>query len=110
MYDGLYIRRHQRRDEQTLQGFLQSGRDRSARLTQIVGSGQPDSYDEIAFNGGTIASDPFLGGTASQRGWSNLTSDVSSLMSATTNSPVYGETATTEVFHQPGNGGNDCLA
>ena len=111
MYDGLYIQPGINvAMEQTLQGFYKAAATKSARLTQIVGSGQPNSNDKIAFNGGPIASDPFLGGSASQRGWSNVTYDVSSLMSATTNSPVYGETATTKVFHQPGNGGNDCLA
>ena len=111
MYDGLYIQPAINvAMEQTLQGFYKAAATKSARMTQIVGSGQPNSNDKIAFNGQTKASDPFFGGSSSQRGWSNPTYDVSSQMSATTNSPVYGETATTRVFHQPGNGGNHCLA
>ena len=73
---------------QTLQGFYKSAlTNKSAKLTHIVASGQPNNKDRIFFNDGQTtgqpgfdatngyqqAVDPVFGGTSSQRGWSQNT-------------------------------------
>ena len=73
---------------QTLQGFYKSAlTNKSAKLTHIVASGQPNNKDRIFFNDGPTtgqpgydatngyqqATDPVFGGTSSQRGWSQNT-------------------------------------
>jgi len=117
IYDGIYTQPNITVPmEQTLQGFYLSSTAKSAKFTHITASGQPNQNDKITFESGAgtglqqqVFSDPFAAGSASQRAWANPTYDVSSLMQPGTNSGVYGETVTTRTFHQPTNGGNDCL-
>ena len=117
IYDGIYTQPNITVPmEQTLQGFYLSSTTKSAKFTHVTASGQPNQNDKIAFQSGAgttlqqqVFSDAFAAGSASQRAWANPTYDVSSLMQPGTNSGVYGETVTTRVFHQPTNGGNDCL-
>ena len=98
---------------QTVRGFYRSSTAKSAKLTQIIASGQPNNNERIFFNGGTSTQispfNPVFGGTSSQRGWATLTYNVTSLMNPGNNSADgYGETVTTTVNHSPG-GGTDCL-
>jgi hypothetical protein len=102
---------------QSLQGFYKStllppAQQPSAQITYVIGSGQPNTHERIWFNDGVTpiaAADPIVGGNASQRGWSTLTYDVSSLMHPGTNTAGgFGETATTTIDHT--SGGYDCLA
>ncbi len=95
--------------ERSLQGFYKSASTPSAKITYFVASGQPNSSDNISFNDVQIAADAFPSGSASQRAWANATYDVSSLMNLGTTSGVYGETVRTKIYHQPTNGGEDCL-
>src|SRR5204862_1347043 len=77
-----------------------------AKLTQIVGSAQPNGTDRMFFDNGTsttpIATNPF-GGTSnsSDRGWADKTVDVTSLMPGSLDhvNPMYGESVTTTVDH-----------
>jgi hypothetical protein len=98
---------------QTVRGFYRSSTAKSAKITQIIASGQPNNNERIFFNGGTSTQispfNPVFGGTSSQRGWATLTYNVTSLMNPGNNSADgYGETVTTTVNHSPG-GGTDCL-
>ena len=63
---------------QTIRGFYQSHATKAARMTQIVGSGAPNSTDRLFFNNSRIATDAFAGANSlqSDRGWSNPTYDV----------------------------------
>jgi hypothetical protein len=105
----------------TIRGIYQSSATKSAKITHIIGGGQPNNNDLITLDvpGAPPASttisppDPIMGGSSSQRGWSTLTYDVSSLMNppaGKANLTGYGETVTTTLAHIPGNGGYDCLA
>ena len=111
IYNGMHIQGSI--DESTtlnIQGFYKrSSSISSAKVTHIVGSGQPNSRDRILFNGLVKATDPFKIGSASQRGWDNPTYDVSAQMNGATNSTQYGETVTTTIDHQPTTGGYDCV-
>jgi hypothetical protein len=110
MYDGIFIKPALNVDMvQSLQGFYRSSADKSAQITHIVASGQPNMNDRISFNNELLATNPFVAGSASQRAWANPTYDVTSLMNPGSSSGLYGETVTTKVHHQPGTGGNDCL-
>ncbi len=104
---------------QTLRGFYKSAQlanpntNFSAKITHIMGSGQPNGNERVLFNGTNNAAvvsppDPITGGSSSQRGWSNLTYDVGNRMPGG-NSNGYGEQATTRVDHTSG-GGYDCLS
>ena len=110
------VRRHlcsgaRRDDEPDDRGFFQSSPAEVARMTQIVGSGAPNSTDRLYFNGSRIASDPFVGTNTPQsdRAWSNPTYDVSSLMPGTDLHTGYGEQVTTRVDHTKSSP-YDCLA
>src|SRR4029077_4555470 len=97
----------------SLQGFYKSSATKSAKLTHIIASGQPNKNERILFDDGITtqisAPDPVTIGSASQRSWATLTYDVSSLMNPGNNSAGgYGETARTIVDHTKG-GGYDCL-
>ena len=98
---------------QTLRGIYKSSATKSAKMTHIIASGQPNNNERIFFDAGTSTQispfNPVFGGTSSQRGWTTLTYNVSDLMSPGTNSAGgYGETVTTTVDHA-GGGGDDCL-
>jgi hypothetical protein len=115
VYDGIHIQPSLTTPmTQSLQGFYKSAAVKSAKITHIVAGGQPNSNERVFFNDGVNTSiappDPLAGGSASQRGWANLTYDVSALMNPGNNSAGgFGETATTTVDHSPG-GGYDCLS
>jgi hypothetical protein len=120
-YDGIYIQPSLNDPmTQTLRGFYKSSATKSAKVTNILANGQPNNKERIFFNDGTntqiSAADPIVGGSASERGWSQNTSvtrdvsyDVSSLMTPGNNSSGgYGETATLTIDHDQG-GSYDCL-
>ncbi|MGH9384603.1 MAG: Ig-like domain-containing protein [Vicinamibacterales bacterium] len=116
IYDGIYTQVSiDVAMQQDIQGFYKSvlvpvsSGFQTAQITHIVASGQPNNNDKIWFNDAEIATNPFGGGTASQRAWQNPTIDVSTLMIPGSNSGIYGETVTTRVDHQPTTGGQDCL-
>jgi len=119
VYDGIYIQPSLNDAmTQTIRGFYQSAASRSAKITHIIGSGQPNNNELVRFNNGTTdtpisPANPAFGGSSSQRAWSTLTYDVSTLMNpapAGASLTGYGETVTTTVAHSPANGGYDCLA
>jgi hypothetical protein len=103
---------------QTIQGFYGSAQTgRSAKLTHIVASGQPNNNLKFGFTAGApgspetvIGDSPFTSGPASQRWWASPTYDVTPLMQPGTNSGAYGETVSTRIFHSPPTGGDDCVA
>jgi hypothetical protein len=103
VYDGIYVNPPGETMSQTLQGFYKSAQIKSARLTHIAASGQKNPTERLYFNGSRIATNPFpdSSNAASERAWANPTFNLTeSLMSKTTNSAQYGETATTAVDHQ----------
>ena len=117
-YDGIHIQPSLTTPmTQTLRGFYKSASVKSAKITHILASGQPNGNERVFFNDSNSpnmtqisAPDPVAGGSASQRGWSAITYDVSNLMNPGANSNGgYGETASTRLDHSPG-GGYDCLA
>jgi hypothetical protein len=100
----------------TLSGFYKSALPKSAQITHLIASGQPNTREQIAFEDGqthtsTVISpaDPLIGATSSERAWTALTYDVSNLMQPTTTLTGFGETVTTTISHVPANGGYDCL-
>ena len=117
IYDGLHIQTSiNEATTLNIQGFYKAASPASAKITHIIGSGQPNSRERILFNGNTLESDPFKIGSASQRAWSqdatsttNATYDVSAYMGAATNSAQYGQTVTTTIDHSPTTGGFDCI-
>lgn len=93
---------------QTIQGIYQSSALKSAKMTHIVGSGQPNGTDRLFFKGAgneaLVASNPFPGtSNASDRSWSTLTLDSAALSSsipgATNVNDGYGEFFTTRADH-----------
>jgi hypothetical protein len=123
IYDGIDIQQSLTDTmSKTIRGFYQSAETKSARLTHIVGSGQPNNNERITFDvpsgNGTVSTtvsplDPIAGASSSERAWATLTYDVGSLMNPPapkTSLTGYGETVTTTLAHVPGNGGYDCLA
>ena len=118
VYDGIHIQPSlDAAMTQTLRGFYQSSASKSARVTHILGSGQPNGNERVSFSSGagtqTISpADPVAGTSSSQRAWSTLTYDVSSLMTPVSAAALtgFGETVTTSVTHTPPSGGYDCLA
>lgn len=115
LYDGIHIQPSlQTPTTQTLRGFYKSAAVKSAKITHIVAGGQPNGNERVFFNDGVNTqvspADPLAGGSSSQRGWANLTYDVSALMNPGNNSAGgFGETATTTLDHSQG-GGYDCLS
>jgi hypothetical protein len=125
-YDGIHVQASLNDPmKQTLRGFYLSSSTRSAKITHIIASGQPNANERVFFNDGQPASsalpydptlgtkvsppNPIAGGTSSQRAWTDLTYTVSGLMNPGNSSTGgYGETATTTVDHS-GGGGYDCL-
>ncbi len=91
----------------SLQGFYQSSAMKSAKVTNIVASGESNVTERIRFKNANSNAfqnlssfDPISGGSSSQRGWSTLTYDVSSLMKPGANSEGgFGETALMQVDH-----------
>ena len=110
LYDGISVQRPGATFTQHLQGFYQSASTRSARVTHIVGSGQPNNKETLSFNGGIVQNDPFQSlGSSSERGWStNTVADVSRFMPGSAGSE-YGETAVTSVSHS-NSSPYECLA
>ena len=118
VYDGLHVQPSVSAVmTQRLQGFYKSAANpKSARLTHIVASGQPNGTERLYFNNGQpsdtiLASDPFSGGSASQRWWGATTHEVGDLMTPGNGADSgFGETATTRVEHSGGGkSGYDCL-
>jgi hypothetical protein len=119
-YDGIQIQGSINESlTQTIQGFYQStGAD--ARVTHLIGSGQPNNNELVFFDVGTAATtntpispiDPVFGGSSSQRAWSTLTYPVGQHMAPISAAGLtgFGETVTTSVSHVPASGGYDCLA
>jgi hypothetical protein len=120
-YDGIFVQPSLTTPmTKTLRGFYLSSSTKSAKITHIIGSGQPNGNERVFFDDGppnntppnkqVSAPDPIAGGSSSQRGWTDLTYNVSGRMNPGNNSAGgYGETATTTVDHS-GGGGYDCLA
>ena len=101
----------------TVKGIYGSSLNKSAKITHIVSSGQPNSRLRFSFAGAGAASateigaSPFSNGPASQRWWANPTADVSSLMHPEfADTGAYGETVSTSIFHSSSAGGYDCVA
>jgi hypothetical protein len=118
-YDGIHIQAAVGDTmTQRLRGFYKSADAASAKVTHIIGSGQPNNNERLFFDRGESATtntpispiDPMTIGSSSQRGWSTLTYDVSTLMSPTTDLTGFGESVTTSLRHTPASGGYDCLA
>jgi hypothetical protein len=86
-----------------LRGIYQSEPNlakRSARLTHIVGSGQPNDKNRVFFNGVQMPVGFQGTSVSSDRSWQSVTYDVSALMPGTTpTGPLYGEQETTTVDH-----------
>jgi len=101
----------------TVKGIYGSSLNKSAKITHIVSSGQPNSRLRFSFAGAgaagatEIGASPFSNGPASQRWWANPTADVSSLMHPEfADTGAYGETVSTSIFHSSSAGGYDCVA
>jgi hypothetical protein len=118
-YDGLDIQSSVTDSmSKTIRGFYHSAASKSAKITHLIGSGQPNNNEVISFESGTTSTpispfNPVVGGSSSQRAWSTLTYDVSLLMNppaAGTALTGFGETVTTTLAHTPANGGYPCLA
>ena len=120
MYDGIHVQSSLNEvTTQSLRGFYQSSAVKSAQITYLIASGQPNKNERIFFGDGTgpntqiSATDPISIGSAVQRGWSTLTYPVSTLMNPASKAALTGsgETARTIIDHTPGvpNGGFDCL-
>ena len=107
LYDGISILKPGAVMSQTLRGFYQSSPTKSAKLTQIVGSGAKNHTDQLFFNGNQIAAgtEPFVEtGSSSDRSWFTKTLDhnvIDNLMQPLATAPTsgYGETATTSVAY-----------
>ena len=114
-YDGIHIQTDLTEETTlTLQGFYQSSLNKSAKITHLIGSGQPNNNERVFFNGVQKSlSNPIAIGSSSQRGWSALTYDVTQQMSPIATGSIvpggYGESVTTKVNHSAG-GGYDCLS
>src|SRR5262245_51512053 len=85
LYDGIHIQSSLNEvTTQSLRGIYRSSTSKSAQITHLIGGGQPNSRERIFFDDGsnTLVSpaDPVNGGSSSQRTWSTLTYDVSTLM------------------------------
>ena len=119
IYDGIHVQESlQEATRLTLRGFYKSASSatgpKSAKLTHLIASGQPNNNERVFFNDGTNTqkspANPITIGSASERIWSALTYDVTNQMNPGNNSAGgYGETATTTVDHS-GGGGYDCLS
>src|SRR5688572_8456539 len=101
----------------TIKGIYGSSLNKSAKITHIVSSGQPNSRLRFSFAGAgaagatEIGASPFSDGPASQRWWANPTADVSSLMHPEfADTGAYGETVSTSIFHSSSGGSYDCVA
>lgn len=100
----------------TIAGIYRSSVQRSARITHILSSGQPNSNLKVTFKGAgntvmsVAGSNPFTAGPASQRWWANPTQNVTLAMTPGGNTGAYGETVSTSIFHSPSNGSYDCVA
>ena len=100
LYDGVHIAAQGEVTTQTIRGFYKSAATKSARLTYIAGSGAANPTESLWFNNTVIGVNPFPDGSkSSDRSWSHVTRDVSSLMGAATWSPDYGETVTAKITH-----------
>ena len=105
LYDGLRVAAPAEETTQAIAGFYQSGgAPKKAKLTHIVGSSASNSTEALWFNNTKVKTNPFQGtASLSDRAWSDVTVDVSSLMNQATVSPVYGETVTSKVTHTSNN-------
>jgi hypothetical protein len=101
LYDGLRVAPLAEETTQSIAGFYQSGgAPKKAKLTHIVGSSASNATEALWFNNTKVKTNPFQGtASLSDRAWSDVTVDVSSLMNLATVSPVYGETVTSKVTH-----------
>ena len=122
-YDGIHIQDSV--DEQTpltLSGFYQSSPTKSAQITHLIASGQPNNNERVSFEDGKThtptvispARNPIVGASSSERAWSALTytTPVTNAMQPLTQPAEltgFGETVTTTISHVPGSGGYDCL-
>src|SRR4030095_5589620 len=94
---------------QTLRGFFQRAPGAVGKLTQFVSSGQPNTTEQISFNGVVQPlSDPFNSSPSSQRGYRALTlSNLS--MGGTVDNLTYGDEVTTTTTHGDSSA-EECLA
>jgi hypothetical protein len=96
---------------QTIQGFYQPDGLHRAKITHIVGDGQPNKGETALLNGSTLPLlYPTLSTTAAFPGvyngsWDNVTWDVTSLMNAATVLVPLGSAVTTSVMTPPSGGG-----
>ena len=98
VYDGIFVQPPGVATTQTIRGFLQASASPAAKMTQIVGSGAPNSTDQLWFNGSPVGSNPFAGSASpsSDRSWSGQTIDVSSLMPTGFSNPHANRRASSE--------------
>ena len=114
VYDGAYAQPKGVTMTQTLRGFLQSSANPQAKITHIIGSGGASDTDRLWFTGvgprTLISSNPVAHTSpGSDRGWSNPTYDVSSLMTGIGPDHVnFGQQVVTELDHTSSSP-DDCL-
>jgi len=88
-----------------VQGFYQaSSVNPIAKMTHIVGDGQLNFSEQVLFNGGAVATNPFVGaeGPSSDPAWDNWTSDAL---------PLAGDASTATIVVSGQNTGSfDCLS
>jgi len=114
LYDGLFVQTQGQAMTHTIRGFLDAADiNPVAKMTHLVGSGAPNSNDQVYFNNqpvtGGLDSFHHTSGGASDRAWSNPTFENLSLAGLLTD-PIYGDSVTTKVDHGGQNTPNDCLS
>ncbi len=106
LYDGIHMQGPSETMTQTVRGFYQSSAGHVAKMTHIVGSGKNNKTDRTYFKPGAnrpatlVGGDKFANqgqGGNSDRGWSNPTFDVTSLMPGSDAGTGYGEEVFTTV-------------
>ena len=109
--DGLSLNNSQPAFTQPMAGFYQPAAVPDARITYIIGSGQPDKGDLIVLPGanGTVIN-PVVGGTLANPGWDTLTYPLPNSLGLTqTGTPPQVFVTTTVSTASTTPGGNDCI-
>lgn len=109
LYDGAYLQGPSATMTQTIRGFFQSSSTHVAKMTHIGGSGKNNKTDRLYFKGAANKPATLIGGDKfvnedqagnSERGWSNPTFDVTSMMPGSDAGTGYGEEVVTTVDHK----------
>ena len=87
----------------TIKGFYQP-RTTAAKISYVVGSGQPNKSENLYFNGGDLVTNPF--GANAGASWDTLTRSVTL---ASLSAPLPYGAAVTTTFDTAGLNGSDCL-